>query len=209
MSSETFETSTMRGNRYRDNYRRCIKTLLFLSTLAVFLSVWIFYLTFFRVQPQYFASSAQGDLFAIQSLSEPVISRDYLLEWASVTVRTAYSLNFSSLQADLHNLSPTFTKSGWNLFMEQLKASKLLQTVKNKKLIVSAVVTGPPVILEAGVLAGHYRWKVQLPLLLTYTSANQQIKRHLIVTMKIIRVPVLRAAQGIRVDSFIVKSAQA
>lgn len=48
-----------------------------------------------------------------------------------------------------------------------------------------------------------YTWRVQLPLLVIYTSANEERKAHFAVTMDIIRVPVIDAAKSIQIFKLI------
>ena len=45
-------------------------------------------------------------------------------------------------------------------------------------------------------------WKVQMPLLVTYNSANIETKSYLNVTMLIQRVPVMDQSAGIAINTF-------
>ena len=76
--------------------------------------------------------------------------------------------------------------------------------VKAKKLIVSAVATKAPVILQKGLLNGVYAWRVQMPLLVTYQSANEFSQQNNVVTILISRVPTLNSPRGIGIAQFIV-----
>nr|WP_235776141.1 DotI/IcmL family type IV secretion protein [Rickettsiella massiliensis] len=79
-----------------------------------------------------------------------------------------------------------------------------MQAVISKKLIVSAVATGVPVVLEQGLLAGRYTWKVQIPMLVTFQSASQFSQQSVTVTMLIVRVSPLESPAAIGIAQFIV-----
>ena len=69
----------------------------------------------------------------------------------------------------------------------------------------SAVITQMPVILNKSVIAGRYSWLVQMPVLITYTSASMSARRALIATMMISRVPVLGSSQGVQVTDMVLQ----
>jgi intracellular multiplication protein IcmL len=73
-----------------------------------------------------------------------------------------------------------------------------------KKLVVSAVATGAPVILQQGLLFGTYTWRVQLPVLVTYQSASEFSQQTVTITMLITRVSTLTTPKGIGIAQFIV-----
>ena len=62
---------------------------------------------------------------------------------------------------------------------------------------------GAPVILKRGVLNGVYSWQVQMPMLVTYQSANMNVQQPVLVTMLIKRVNVLNNPAGIAIDQFV------
>ncbi|WP_285896377.1 DotI/IcmL/TraM family protein [Coxiella-like endosymbiont of Rhipicephalus sanguineus] len=47
-----------------------------------------------------------------------------------------------------------------------------------------------------------YTWRMQLPLLIIYTSANEERKAHFAVTMDIVRVSVIDAVKNIQINKF-------
>ncbi len=71
-------------------------------------------------------------------------------------------------------------------------------------MIVSAVATKAPVILQKGILNGRFAWRVQMPLLVTYQSANEFSQANNVVTMLISRVSTLNSPRGIGISQFVV-----
>ena len=86
--------------------------------------------------------------------------------------------------------------------MRAMNKSGLLSTVKKEKLEMSAIVSGPPVIVHTAVIHGRFTWRVQLPVLVTFTSASQTRESHWIVTMNIQRISTLDAYKGIQISDF-------
>jgi len=89
-----------------------------------------------------------------------------------------------------------------------LKKSRNLETVIAKKLTVSAVPTGAPIILDQKVIGGVYKWKIQLPMLVTYESSSTKITQPTLVTMLITRVSTLEVPKGIAIDAFYMSEQQ-
>ena len=193
----------MRNEFYRDNYKRVVYALLFmLITNAILVGIVFFQLTH-KPTPQYFATSADGKIVKLYPLSQPVVSPQALLQWASVASVEAYSYDFVNYRKSLQALQNKFTMNGWKFFQVALKRSRMLETITTKKLVVSAVATGSPVILDKGIVDGRYTWKVNIPLLITYESASERTQQSVSVTMLISRIQTVNHPEGIAIESFV------
>ena len=201
MTTESQELELQVNGFYRDHYRRTMKRLSFLVILALILASVFAWMNYAQPQPAYYAAMTSGDVIPMHALSEPVVTSDFILQWSALTTRLIYNLNFSTYQTQLNKVKARFTPEGWEKMMDALNASLIPQLV-GSKLIISSVVAGPPVILARMVIYGRFTWRVQMKLLVTYTSANVATKRVLLVTMNIQRVPTLNAAQGIQIIDF-------
>lgn len=131
-----------------------------------------------------------------------------VLVWANEAAVTAFTYNFVNYEKDLQTASQFFTPDGWKQFEIALKKSNNLEAVKAKKLIVSAVATRAPIVLQKGLLDGVYSWRVQMPIMVTYQSANEFTQQDNIVTMLIVREPSVNAPRGIGISQFIVGPAK-
>jgi intracellular multiplication protein IcmL len=204
MAEDALELIRLRNNFYRDNYHRIVGALLVLLLVNFILVGVVFYQIYDRPSPQYFATSTDGRITPIFPLSEPMIGPADLLQWASRAAVAAYTYNFVDYREALQGVQNNFTPDGWKFFEAALVSSRTLETVIAKKLVVSAVATGAPVILDQGVINGRYAWKVQMPLLVTYQSASEQTQQPVIVTEVVTRVPTVNMPRGIAVASFVV-----
>lgn len=202
MNTDIEQLAQQKNNLYRDNYRRTLSVLTVMIVIALVLSTILAYQLLTTRKAKYYATTTTGIVVPLYSLRMPVVTNKYLLQWASLAVRACYNLDFVNYQKQFKSASGYFTANGWKALMNAMKSSGMLSSLTENKLYINGVVTGPVVILNQTIEHGRYRWRVQLPLLVTYTSANESRKANFIVTVDIIRVPVLNAAKGIQINNF-------
>ena len=203
MVDDAVELVRLRNNFYRDNYRRVVGALMVLLVIVVTLVGVVFYQIVNRPEPKYFATTVDGRIMPLFSLSEAMLSPGELLQWAHRSAITAYTYNFVNYRDAMQQLQNQFTPAGWRYYEDALRTARTLEMVIAKKLVVSAVATGTPVILDQAVISGRYSWKVQVPLLVTYQSPNEQTRQSMIVTMIVSRVPTVDMPKGIAIVSFV------
>lgn len=199
---DALELVRLRNNFYRDSYRRVLVALLLMVVVNLVLAGTIYYLLANRPMPQYFATTSDGKVIPLYPLQSPVVSTAELLQWATVAATSANTYNFANYRKELQEASQYFTPTGWKEYQKELKGSRNLETVTAKKLTVSAVATGAPIILDQGVVLGKYKWKIQLPILVTYESSTTKISQPLVVNMLVTRVSTLDYKNGIAIDAF-------
>lgn len=204
---DAVELVRLRNNFYRDNYRRLVGAVMFLLFIVAMLICVVFYQIYNRPEPKYFATTVDGRIMQLFSLSEPILSPGELLQWAHRASISAYTYNFVNYRDAMQQLQNQFTANGWKYYEDALRTARTLEMVIEKKLVVSAVATGTPVILDQAVISGRYSWKVQIPLLVTYQSPNDQTQQSMVVTMIISRVPTVDMPKGIAIVSFVSSTA--
>lgn len=203
MAENAAEVVKLRNEFYRDNYRRVFIALLFMIIVNIALVGIVYYQFTHRPTPQYFATSSDGKITKLQPLNQPVVSSAVLLQWANRAAVQAYSYNFVNYRKALQDLQNSFTPDGWRNFERALKASRLLETVISKKLVLRAVATGAPVILDQGVVHGRYVWKVNMPLLVNFESVSELSQHPYVITMLVSRVSPINYPEGIAITSFV------
>jgi intracellular multiplication protein IcmL len=161
------------------------------------------YIVLYPPAPRYFAVSADGKITPLVPLKEPNLSNAALLQWATQAAVSAFSYNYVNYREALQSLRDNFTEKGWKNFTEAFNNSNNLSAVISKKLIVSAVPTGVPVIVEQGLRNGVYAWKVQVPLLVTYQSASDLIPQPVRIDLLIVRMSTLHSIRGIGIQQLI------
>ena len=193
---------------YRDGYRKSMSALLLSLTVNLALMAIIVFQFMSKPAPVYFATQTNGSLIEIQPLTEPLIAQETLLTWATRAAVTAYSFNFVDWQNDLNNAQQYFTATGFKNFVDALKASGNLDTVVAKRLVVQATVVDVPRIIQQGLIQGRYAWKIQIPMLVKYTSASENLRQPILVTILVARVPTTQYPQGIAIAQFVVQDRQ-
>ena len=204
MAEDALIAVNLRNNFYRDGQRKMV-LILAISMLTNFtLAIMLIYTISHPPAPKYFATSISGRITPLFPLNEPNQSDSAVLQWANQAAIAAFTYNFVNYRSELQASSGFFTADGWNQFLSALQQSNNLEAVKTKKLIVSAVATKAPVILQKGLLNAQYAWRVQMPILVTYQSASEFSQQANIVTMLITRVSTLNSPRGIGISQFVV-----
>ena len=204
MKEDALQIVTLRNEFYRDNYRKVVAALLVSFFIILILAGALFYIVTNPPAPRYFATTNDGRILPLIPFDRPNLSNSAVLEWANTAAAATYSYNFINYRQALQQAADYFTAEGKQMFFNAIKSSNNLTAVIAKKLIVSAVATGVPVVLEQGVMLGRYTWKVQIPMLITFQSASQFSQQSVTVTMVIVRVSTLESPRGIGIAQFIV-----
>lgn len=204
MTEDALMAVTLRNDFYHDSQRKIILVLLVSMLTNIVLGFMLIYIISHPPAPKYFATSINGRITPLFPLNEPNQSDSAVLQWANQAATAAFTYNFVNYRSELQASSGFFTASGWDQFLTALQQSNNLDAVKAKKLIVSAVATRAPIILQKGVLNEAYSWRVQMPILVTYQSASEFSQQNNIVTMLIKRVSTLNTPRGIGIDQFVV-----
>lgn len=204
MAEDALTMVALRNNFYRDGQRRLVLALLLSILVNLIMVVFTVYLLTHPPAPKYFATSINGRITPLYPLNEPNQSDSAVLQWANQAAIAAFTYNFVNYRDELQASSGFFTAEGWNQFLTALQQSNNLDAVKAKKLIVSAVATRAPIILQKGILNGTYSWRVQMPILVTYQSASEFSQQNNVVTMLITRISTLNSPRGIGIAQFIV-----
>jgi intracellular multiplication protein IcmL len=202
--ADAIEIVKSRNDFYRDNYRKVVTALLLSAFIIFILALALIYVVLNPPAPKYFATSTDGRIVNLIPLDQPNLSDAALLQWANTAAVAAYSYNFVNYRQALQDATAYFTPEGQDSFLSAVRSSNNLEAVISKKLVVSAVATGAPVILQKGILAGQFTWKVQIPLLVTFQSASQVSQQSVTVTLLIVRMSTLSSARGIGIAQFIV-----
>ena len=142
-------------------------------------------------------------LIKMVALSRPVMTRQVLLQWAGQAAVAAYTYDVANYQTQLNDvIKKYFTKQGGNALRQAFQNSGALNNLLSKKLVVTSVVNGAPLILKEGALLGQKTWRVQVPLLVDYQSASAVGTDSYIVSMLITRIPTTEKPTGIGISQF-------
>lgn len=204
MAEDALTVVALRNEFYKDSQRKVLMALLIAILVNLVMASMLVYIITHPPAPKYFATSINGRITPLFALNEPNQSDSAVLQWANQAAIAAFTYNFVNYRDELQASSGFFTADGWDQFLTALQQSNNLDAVKAKKLIVSAVATRAPIILQKGILNGNFSWRVQMPLLVTYQSASEFTQQNNVVTLLITRVSTLNSPRGIGISQFVV-----
>lgn len=156
-----------------------------------------------REKPQNYAITPDLRVMPLTPVSEEMLSPESVRQWATRVVPSAYALDYRNHKQQLASLEPHFTPEGYKGFLESIARSKLVDTIKEKNYVVSAVVREVPTIIGTTKLKGAFAWKISAPILVTYQSGANAVTQNLVVTLVAVRVPQTRNNAGIAIQNFI------
>ncbi|OGT56322.1 MAG: hypothetical protein A3F43_00780 [Gammaproteobacteria bacterium RIFCSPHIGHO2_12_FULL_42_10] len=187
---------------WREYYTYFFVGLAVLFLLAMCAVSLVLYQVWHRPLPTFQAIDSKRSQRLLTPFESPNLLPDTLLRWAAKATIAAYTFDFVNYSNELAIAREYFTEAGWTDFRGAINAT--LGTVIKNQLFVTAVVTGAPVIVNQGELPDKgYVYRVQIPFLVTYQSANTLTKSSYIVVLSIVHVPTTQNPQGIGIDQFI------
>lgn len=206
MADGALEEIISRNHFYQDNYRRVVLLFVLSVTVNIVLFLVTYYVYMNPPAPRYFPTSINGRITPLIPVDQPNQSDAAILQWVNSAAIAAYTYNFVDYRNQLQAASLFFTNSGWENFLLSLKQSNTLDAVTTRKLVVSAVATKPPVILNKGLVqGGNYAWRVQMSIVATLQNSDTFTQQNYQITMLILRVSTLNNPRGIGIDQFVVQ----
>ena len=151
-------------------------------------------------QPQFFYTDGHGTPYEVTPLNEPVMSDAEVLSWTVQSIIAAYSVNFASYRETLSKAASHFSNEGWNNFGADFIKTGNLDQIKRARLTVTAQPEQAATVLDHPLTNGSYAYKIQFPMIVTYTNENQKITQHLMVNALVVRSIVTSHPDGMVID---------
>jgi intracellular multiplication protein IcmL len=203
MAQDALEVVKLRRNFYRDSYRIVLMALLIAILVIAGLVGVIGYMMANKAAPRYFATTSTGKLIPMVPLNQPNMSQTAIRQWTANAVTSIYTYDFLNYRKAFQDNEQYFTSGGWKAFLDKIASSRNLKAVQDEKLTVSAVPAGTPVIVSTGVLQGHYVWRIQIPMVVTYVSLSQTFNQRVMVTLTVMRLSTLDTKYGVGIAQFV------
>lgn len=210
--NDTREVKLPRDNNfYRDHYHHVLMGVILVVAFLIGLVSFVYYQLMHRPLPQFGAQQPNGQQMFLIPYDQPNMLPSTILQWASKAATIAYTFDFVNYNGQIQVAKPYFTEAGWQDYLSSV--SNLINTIVQNKLFINGVVAGTPVISNQGPIGGnlgnqdpltnkYYAWRIQIPFLVTFQSANDIVKRRYYVAMTIVRVPTSINKAGIGIDQF-------
>ena len=207
MPSGPLVSVVTRNEFYRDGFRKMINLAIFEAIIIVGLILTlIVYMSNSKAQDRYFATTADGRIMQLVPLNLPNMSKAAVLSWVSQAATDVMTFGYHDYTKQLQSASRHFTKTGWDSFTSALQRARIVESVQQLQQVVTAVPRSAPVILREGVVAGRYRWQVQLPIAVTYKGAAEGRTDNLLLTLVVERVSALENPNGVGIEQWIAEA---
>jgi intracellular multiplication protein IcmL len=202
LSSLKMKVTSQSTQYYQDYYHVFIIGAMGIIVIILIATSFLVYQLHHRPVPLFYAVQPNGYQRVLTAYEEPNFLPDTILRFASKAATTAYTFVFSNINNNLALAKPYFTEAGWTSYRASVDG--LISGVVKNQLFVDGIVSGVPVISNQGVLpAKGYTWRVQIPFLVVYQSANTTTTRKFIVVVTLVKVPTYVNPRGIGVDQFV------
>lgn len=189
-------------NFHRDYYHYVLVLLMVVIILMMAAVGAVLYEMYKRPLPVFYVTNPKAQKMQLTPFDEPNLLPDTILRWASKAAVGAYTFDFYNYRTQINSVRPYFTDDGWQDYLRSVEP--LINRIVENQLFVNGVVSGIPVISNQGPLPGKgYTWRVQIPFLVTYQSANITTKRNFLVIITVVRVSTNINPQGIGIDQFV------
>lgn len=192
------ESTISRHETYQKAFRfsAIANVILAVATLASVSMAWNAYTS--KPEPRYFATREDGGIIPLVAVSQPFLNNGQVTNFAVEAVTRSLTMDFKNWREDLAEASEFFQRpEGWNNFLTAIQDSGTLDFVRERRLISNAVANGA-VIIDDGVDArGRYSWTVQIPLKVTFESANERSVEDMIAEVVVSRLPTWESSTAV------------
>jgi intracellular multiplication protein IcmL len=158
-----------------------------------------------RSPAHFFGSLPNKQTFEITALNRPNVSNKALLSWVTLAATSTFTFDFFNYKDQLNAIKDYFTADGFSNFMASLQETDVLKTIEEKKLILSAVAIGPAIVLTEEGIDTKHTWRIQVPLIVRYQSANVDETRTQVVEVLVTQVSTEDAPKGIGIAQYIAR----
>lgn len=151
---------------------------------------------------QYFAAD-NGRIFPMIPMSQPYRKTADVIQYAKENVTRSFTMDFLNWRQQLEDVRPGYTRDGFKSFLGALKASGVLDTVKEKRMNMS-ISAGTGVLTKEGTENGVYQWIVELPIEVRLEGQTTRLPaQRFLTTVRIERVPTLDSIEGIGIGQLV------
>ncbi|MDD3028683.1 MAG: DotI/IcmL/TraM family protein [Alphaproteobacteria bacterium] len=187
--------------KFRKLKRRITQQMWIIGALCLALAL---LLPFTSPVDLYYAVTPKKEVRHLIGLPFPNMTSRAVLAWATTSITEVMTMGFGDMDVRLPQQRWRFTPKGWEAYMTSFQKMEIGKTFKQNQLVLTTVPSNSPVILRQGAsLDGVYQWIVQMPIIMTYATNNNVMRRErAVVTLTIARVPSSQSFYGIAIKSW-------
>lgn len=207
---DVLATVLFRNAYKRERHLFLTKIVAALAVLSSVSTVGLVMLALRPVETRYFLVDPEGRIRSIVPLDRPVESVEVVGNWVANAIRASFTFNYVNYRETFAEIRNFFTPNGFESFQNALIESRILPSVIQNNFILTATVTGAPVLEVQGIMEvggiSRYAWRYQVPILLTYQAPSGQQTQALLVSATVVRVPVEQNPSGLGIVQILARS---
>lgn len=204
MSDEELLEVGLVDHFYRDSFGKVIFIIMSLWLAVLILLATSIYLHLHKPKPRNFFVGDEWRVQPLVPLDQASLSEADLLQWVSDALTQSFVFDFNFYNDQLKSASQYFTAAGWKIFLNHLNNYANYNAVRNKKLYVSATLTGAPYVTQSGILSGRKAWWIKVPLKIGYQGLQPLIDVSVTWQVLVVRVPTTNNLNGVGIENMIV-----
>lgn len=203
---DSIALNTVVNERIESEQHRRLLSVVIAQTvgIAVLIGMLVFLGPFFQPIWRYYAVNPAGSVMPLVGLTVPNMTNRAILSWTINSVTEIMTIGFGDFETRLLREKRRFTPDGWDSFVSAFNKQSIGEIFKHNQLVLTTVPSDTPVILSQGKNEEDiYQWKVQVPVIMTYTTNNNITQRdHTVITLTIVRVPTAHNPDGIAIKTW-------
>ncbi|WP_305910427.1 DotI/IcmL family type IV secretion protein (plasmid) [Methylomarinum sp. Ch1-1] len=103
---------------------------------------------------------------------EPYVTNNGIVKFATRVVTDTLTMDFYNIEMNFDGVSKYYNQAALKDLVESMDNKGITGIIKNKKLSVSASLSGLPLVVNEGIISGVYSWLVEIPMIMSYESSK-------------------------------------
>lgn len=177
-----------------------------LSLIVFLLSIISFVVIYNRpVPPQYVPINEDGTYITLTPVSDCASKNEGdVKKFLVLAANKLYKFDFVNYGDQIQSAAGYFSTQGWNDYLETFDNSKIMQTVKENRQVVTVEPSGIPELVKNAYQndEGACTWELKYPVTITYFGSSTAIKQQGEIHSRISRVSVLKNPEGLNITRY-------
>lgn len=128
-----------------------------------------------------------------------------LLQWVSEVIPDIFQVDFLRWDEEVQAIQKFFTPNGYQIFINQLNNYASKTFLQSKRLFTKCTPLGAPVILDKRAVGGHFAWRIQIPVQISYAGAFSAQANELRIVINLIRSDTADSLSGVLIDDVVIE----
>jgi intracellular multiplication protein IcmL len=207
MANDILNQIIQKHKFYQSNFHRLLRIMV-MGGIVNFILILLLIYAFLKPDPvRFFAVNSSGQLEQLIAQNRVVFTDKMVTNWVSMNIPRIYDIDFLNYKQQMQQAKELFDQKGWRSFTDAF--GQIIKQVVADKLVMTASMTGVPMIIARGKTEDSQLWKIQLPILIQYQNSDKASDSNAVITvvvMQSIHAQRLYIAQLIQSDDGIKES---